>query len=178
MFLAVELDDETRHRLAAQVDALVGSSFLPGKPVPIPNWHVTLRFLGATGELQRDVVLGGLSEQLEGESFPIRFGGLGTFPRARRASVLWIGVADPTGGLMRVASVCEDVAQSAGFPAEERPYRPHLTISRLRPAADIESFVEARKLSTVRMTVGAVTLYRTTSGGDGVAYEVVDRVSW
>lgn len=178
MFLAVELDDETRHRLAAQVDALVAGSYLPGRPVPIPNWHVTLRFLGATSELQRDVVLGGLSERLEGEPFPIWFGGLGTFPKARRASVLWIDVADPTGGLARVAEVCEDVARLAGFPDDERPYRPHLTISRLRPTANIESFVEGRELSTVRMTVDAVTLYRTRSGVDGVVYEVIDRVSW
>lgn len=178
LFLAVELEDETRHRLAARVDALVAGSYLPGRPVPIPNWHVTLRFLGATSELQRDIVLGALSERLEGEPFPIWFGGLGTFPRARRASVLWIDVADPTGSLGHVATVCEDVAQLAGFAPEERPYRPHLTISRLRPATDIESFVEGREVSTVRMAVDAVTLYRSRTGRDGVFYEVIDRVSW
>ena len=178
LFLAVELDDETRHRLAAQVDALVAKSYLPGRPVPIPNWHVTLRVLGATSELHRDIVLGALSERLEGEPFPIWFGGLGTFPRARRASVLWIDVADPSGGLAHVAAVCEDVAQLAGFAPEERPYRPHLTISRLRPATNIESFVEGRELSTVRMTVDAATLYRTRMGAHGVTYEVVERISW
>ena len=49
LFLAVPLTDEVRAALAVHIMHRTGDLPLPGKPVPPPNWHVTMRFLGPTG---------------------------------------------------------------------------------------------------------------------------------
>lgn len=176
LFLAVALDDEARHRLAASLDGFLAGRTLPGRIVPIANWHITLRFLGESSELDRELVLGRLSEQLDEEPFSLTLGRLGTFPRPHRASVVWVGVEDATGAMARLAAVCEDVAQSVGFSPEERPFRPHLTISRLRPPGDVESLVSEAQFSTVRLQADALTMYRSVSTPSGQHYEVVERL--
>ena len=90
LFLGVALTDELRHGLAAFLEAKAAP--LPGKPVPPANWHLTLRFLGATEEPDRDRVLAFLDEDALTLPFVLGFGPLGAFSRPARATVLWMGV--------------------------------------------------------------------------------------
>ena len=46
LFVAVPLSDDVRAALAAHVLDFAGDRPLPGKPVPPPIWHLTMRFLG------------------------------------------------------------------------------------------------------------------------------------
>lgn len=177
LFLAIALDDDSRAGLAARVDDVLGAAELPGRPVPVANWHVTLRFLGKVESVQRDVILGYLSEHLSVPSFRVRFGGFGAFPRPHRAAVLWIGLDDGGEETGEVAAICEDAAQAAGFLAEERPFHAHLTVSRIRPPVDVRWLTEPAEAAGVRLEVGEVTLYRSVLGGNKPArYEVVETV--
>ncbi len=80
LFLAVALDDDARHALAARLAAIADDG-LPGKVVPPGNWHLTLRFLGPTSEVRRDLLLAALEVGLDQPSFTARLAGLGAFPR-------------------------------------------------------------------------------------------------
>jgi 2'-5' RNA ligase len=185
-FLAVALDDVTRHSLAAHLDPHLGvfhigdgappEKMIPGSAVPIANWHLTLRVLGATTELQRDLVLGRLAQHRLPRPFRVRFGSLGAFPNAGRATVLWLGVDGGAEDLADLAAFSEDAAQGAGFGAEDRPFHPHLTLSRIRPPEDVTPLVTAVPPSRSGMLVEAVTLFRTRLGGGPARYEVVDEV--
>ena len=64
--------------------------------------------------------------------FPIGIGNTGVFPRPSRAQVLWIGVSDPSGKLLGLQERLETECAAEGFPKEDRSYRPHLTIARIR----------------------------------------------
>lgn len=132
LFLAVALDDDARHALAARLAAIADDG-LPGKVVPPGNWHLTLRFLGPTSEVRRDLLLAALEAGLDQPSFTTRLAGLGAFPRLTAATVLWVGVDDPAGGLTGIAEVCETAARAVGFEPEERPFHPHVTLARVRP---------------------------------------------
>ena len=175
LFLAVALDDDARHALAARITAMTPAG-LPGRPVPVRNWHVTLRFVGRSTETARDLMLSHLAAHMEEAPFRIRFEGLGAFPTATRAAVLWVAVADDSGGLTRVAGVCEEAAVAAGFAPEDRPFHAHLTVARIRPTQPVLSLVESARSAGVRMDVGAVTMYRSIPGGGSARYEVVDEV--
>jgi 2'-5' RNA ligase len=176
MFLAVELDDESRHALATHLESSLDGEYLPGKPVRPENWHITLRFLGGTNATQRDKVLAHLDQHLVVEPFRIRFEGLGGFPRESKASVLWIGVGGEVAALENVAAICETAAQDAGFEPEGRPFHPHLTLSRIRPPTDIRPLIDRIEPAGVKADVRAVTLYRSVLWKDLAQYEVVDRV--
>ncbi|MDJ0925360.1 MAG: RNA 2',3'-cyclic phosphodiesterase [Acidimicrobiia bacterium] len=176
MFLAVALDDNARHAIAAHLGDQLGGHGLPGRPVPPENWHITLRFLGATSALQRDRVLAYLDDHLSIEPFRISFTGLGVFPREARASVLWLGTAGDVEPLESTAAVCEGAAVEAGYEPEGRPFHPHLTLSRIRPPQDLRSLVDLVEPSGVKLDVDSVTLYRSVLGSGPARYEVVDRV--
>lgn len=177
MFLAVALDDDTRHTLATHLQASLDGDYLPGRPVPPENWHITLRFLGSTEAVQQDAVLAHLDQHLMVEPFRVRFTELGGFPRESKASVLWQGVAGDVESLASVAVACEEAAQAAGFEPEGRPFHPHLTLSRVRPPFDIRSLVDQFPPAKIALDVNAVTLYRSVLGRGPARYEVVDRVS-
>ena len=176
MFLAVALDEATRHAIAAHLDSQLDGDVLPGRPVPPGNWHVTLRFLGATTPVQRDQILAYLDDHLEVSPFRLRAAGLGGFPRESRASVLWLGLAGDTEPLQSAAEICELAAQATGFEPEGRPFHAHLTLSRIRPPFDVRDLVDRVESAGIRFGVEAVTLYRSVLGGGPARYEVVETV--
>jgi 2'-5' RNA ligase len=175
MFFGVGLDAATRDLLAAHLNAHVPEG-LPGKVVPPSNWHLTLRFLGPTSELQSNRLVYELGESLGEGPFVLRFGGLGAFPRPQRATVLWFGIDEGADDLAGVANVCEAAAVAAGFPAEGRPFHPHLTMSRIRPPVDVQPLVEDTPPFAVKMSVAAVTLFESHPGRGGPRYKAIDQV--
>jgi 2'-5' RNA ligase len=144
--------------------------------MPPDNWHLTLRFLGSTDDLQRDRVLEFLDEHLIIEPFTLGFAGLGAFPKPSRAAVLWLGIGRGSDQLTAAATICEEAAVSAGFEQEDRPFHPHLTLSRIRPPVGVDGIVEQVGTFPLKMEVDRVTLHRSHLGGEGATYEAVDEV--
>jgi len=174
LFLAVALTDDVRHGLAAFLAD--EAAVLPGRLTPPSNWHVTLRFLGSTEPQQRDRIVAFLADHRPVEPFTLGFAGLGAFPRASRASVLWLGVGPGAEQVASLAEVSESAAVAAGFDPEERPFHAHLTLSRIRPPVDVQRLVERVPRFPLGMEVAGVTLYRSVMGEGPVRYEVVDEV--
>jgi 2'-5' RNA ligase len=112
---------------------------IPGRPVPPDNWHVTLRFVGKVDDVTYDRWLGAL-DQVSAPPIRVAMAGLGAFPHARRATVLWAGVESV--GIDGLAVAVEDATQAAGIAPEERPFRPHLTLARIRPPVDVSAQVK------------------------------------
>lgn len=127
--------------VVAALDHRLDDLSIPGRPVPPPNWHLTLRFIGKVDEVAYQRWLGGMDSAALPSPFRVTLSGLGAFPRPARATVLWVGVkGDLLGDL---ATVVDVAAEEAGLGREERPFRPHLTISRVRPPADVRPLIDA-----------------------------------
>ena len=174
LFFAVDLDASMRGLLSAHLSEHAPSG-LPGRPVDPAKWHITLRFIGAATSVQAERLSFELADRIDSLAFTVRFGGLGAFPRLRRASVLWLGVDGGARRLGDLAKVCEEAAGAAGFRAEERPFRAHLTLARLRPVVDVGPIVDRVPPFAVAMGVTAVKLFRSRLGRGTARYEVVDR---
>ncbi len=173
LFVAVDLATEDRHRLAAILDD--AESALPGAVVPPANWHITLRFLGSLTEAEEDRLLFALSEMESDGPFQIRLDRLGAFPRPSKASVVWLGVSAGEERLAALADRVEERVQSAGFSAEDRPFRGHLTLSRLRPAEDVRPLLDAGFNAAVAIPVGDIVVFASILGPGGARYEAVER---
>jgi 2'-5' RNA ligase len=176
LFLAAPLTEDCRHAVAALLREGVPRG-LPGRVVRPENWHVTLRFLGQVGWVARDQLAAAVDEADLGRAFPVRWGDLGAFPRARRATVLWLGLEEGSADLERLAAVVEEAAEAAGFPPEERPFRAHLTLSRIRPHQDVSGLLASVDPLGVAMEMDRVVLYRSHLGRGGARYEVVEEFS-
>ncbi len=174
LFLAVALTDEIRHGLAAFLGERTVR--VPGRPTPPDNWHLTLRFLGPTEPVQRDRILEFLDEHVVVEPFTLGFVGLGAFPKASRATVLWLGVGRGGGAAAAMAAVCEEAAISAGFEAEDRPFHPHVTLSRIRPPVSVEGIIEQVGSFPLKMEVDRLTIYQSHLRREGSTYDAIDEV--
>ena len=173
LFVGVPVADELRDALERHLAATVGER-LAGRAVPPANWHLTLRFLGATDAERHPRMVDELA-RIEAPPFDLTFTGLGGFPRAGRAKVLWIGVGAGADELRALAASIEAAAVRAGFAAEPKPFSPHLTLSRLRPSADLRPLVDAAAPFGGRMRVDAFTLFRSHLGGAAPRYEPLER---
>ena len=133
-FIAIELDQELRTTLTGIQARLRGA--VPPRAV---RWvqpegiHLTLKFLGDTLSDKVEQVKSALAQATEQvPAFTITVGGVGCFPDARRPRVVWVGVQEPSGSLARLWQAVESQVAPLGFPAEKRPFSPHLTLGRVQ----------------------------------------------
>jgi RNA 2',3'-cyclic 3'-phosphodiesterase len=70
---------------------------------------------------------------------------MGVFPDLRRPRVLWIGTAGDSEKLALLQSKLEEDFEVLGFPRENRPFRAHLTLGRIKDARAIAGIDAAMK---------------------------------
>lgn len=104
--------------------------------------HLTLKFLGNVAESDiQQIALALESVASALRPFTLSVGGLGCFPNARRASVVWRGVDQGFNELSKAAAQVEHALELIGFARETRPYTPHITLARLRPPSDLRGWL-------------------------------------
>jgi 2'-5' RNA ligase len=109
---------------------------------PVWRWvtpdhiHLTLKFLGNVPDDSVTSLLQALAYAAQGQTvFPLRARALGCFPQPARARVLWVGLDDPRQVLGRLNERLMAALTPLGFPPEERPFHPHLTLARAQSGA-------------------------------------------
>ncbi|MEX2203852.1 MAG: RNA 2',3'-cyclic phosphodiesterase [Actinomycetota bacterium] len=133
--------------------------FPRAKWVPKQNQHVTLKFLGATWPRLVPWVHGTVAAVArEHAPVPTRVLGLGAFPNAHRARVLWVGLDDGKAALARIAASLDE-GLSREFAPEKRGFTPHLTIARFDPPVALEGLADAEMVSEP-FDVGRIVLFR------------------
>lgn len=130
---------------------------------PPEQWHLTLAFLGEVDDRTREELAERLGRAARRHPpLALALGGGGRFG----SRVLWTGVDGDRTGLRRLGDSVRAAVRRCGLPAEDRPYRPHLTLARGRPGADLTPLVarlaafrgspwQARELQLVRSELGA-----------------------
>lgn len=130
-FVAITLSDTLREAVASTIERLrpLGRAVAW---VPPQNLHMTLHFLGDQRE-ERLAAAEAALEDAVGSSAPIdvTFHGIGGFPGLVRPRILWIGIAHGALEVRALQVRVSDALASHGFPKEERPWHPHLTIGRV-----------------------------------------------
>lgn len=175
-FCALPLDPEA---VVAVDNAISGPrSRLPDfRWVPPQRWHITLKFYGDTREDVLDE-LGNALATIAGDEIPIELRAMGAFPHMRSPRVLWVGVRETGALLTGLYRRVNDVSARFGFELEDRRFRPHLTVARVRGG----SHPVARELTPLMDTsIGFTTLqelhlYRSDRHPDGPVYSTVRRI--
>ncbi len=131
LFSGIALPDSVRHELRSMLPGWQ-NRFAFGKWAHPHDWHVTLHFLGELPVGQKSGVQQALDQAAAAVSaFTLRLAGLGTFGAPRSPSILWVGLPEPLDSLRSLhAELGRNLRTHVGFEAEQRAYRPHLTIAR------------------------------------------------
>jgi 2'-5' RNA ligase len=134
LFVALNLEPQERQRLTEAV-APLREGGLPVRWLEPEALHLTLKFVGEVTN-ERAAEVEDVAQRLAASvpPFTLRLGGIGAFPNLRRPRVVWMGVEAPP-ELLQLQSGLEAALGELGFPREERPYSPHLTLGRARPDA-------------------------------------------
>jgi len=98
-------------------------------------------------------------------------GAPGVFPESGPATVLWVGLTDPTGALSSLADSLSATLHRSGFALEERAFVPHLTLGRCKDGNPKARGVMAElRVATLPFSVEAVTVFRSERGADGARH--------
>ena len=154
VFVALDLPREAKSALAETVDRLqtTGSSSIMSTGVRWVNpegIHLTLKFLGDIDAALVDPLLDAMRQAGKrfGEaSFPLHYSELGVFPNAREPRVLWAGIGGDLSALGRLQRKVDDSIADLGFAKEDRPFRPHLTLGRVRNSVSNAARLEIGQL--------------------------------
>ena len=135
VFLAIELDTETRSALETfQRD--LHKCLPPINWVRPQSWHLTVKFLGEIEENQLEPIQRAVEKAVSHfSSFSLQIEGFGGFPHLRMPRVLWAGVSGQVDELQLLALQVEEALSPLGFPSESKPFRPHLTLARIKDRA-------------------------------------------
>ncbi len=150
------------------------------KTVEPENYHITLKFLGDTGES----ALASLRDDFRAldpglPAIPFTLGGLGAFPDLRRARVVWCGLDLDRAVVERVRLLIEDIGEKNGFRKEPRPFQPHLTLARVKREMKLPpecaEYVTARKDTIFGKSVfDRIILFKSELRREGPLYTVLE----
>jgi len=173
-FISVELPQEIHHKLR-QMQDILGASMPDVRWTKSPNIHLTLKFLGDVEVSRIDAIskaLAGIASRFP--PFTMSFTGLGAFPNSRKPRIVWVGLEYGADESMEIAEQIEGAMKRLGFPREKRPFRPHLTVGRIRrlehPALMTESLEQSDVGKLGEFTVQQVSLIKSQLDPGGSIY--------
>lgn len=142
--------------------------------VPPENWHVTLQFLGEVSTDQATRLADGLGRVAE-QTPPLasHWSALEGFGSARRARVVVMAAADPTGRIRALSANVHGLTKPLGLGAERREFRPHVTLARLKSPTRIDSVLEGQAVPPRPFRFETITLFRSDLGPAGAKYQPV-----
>ncbi len=181
-FVAVPVEDAVVRRRLAGARSLLPE--LRGvRWVAERQLHFTLKFLGDLEEDRVRVAREATAAAAQAGPGPFRLAleGLGVFPPRGSVRVVWAGCGAGAEPLASLATAVEEAFVATGFPREERPFSPHLTLARVRDPgsgrrlSQVVPSVPAEPFGTV--TVGSVVLFRSDLSPAGPDYSELFRAA-
>lgn len=181
VFFAVELDAALREeasRVAESLRERVGSG-VDMRWTHEEGWHVTLRFLGNVAASRLGELIASAREAIAGLApFELRLGAVIAFP-PRRVRVLALDLI-PHSPLAAAAGALERAAIAYGFESEERAFKPHLTLARVKRGGLRAQEVRAAASAATGASAQAVcdvVLFRSELHRSGAHYTPLERIA-
>lgn len=180
-FVAIELEDALRKPLVRLLEERLPANRNVRWATPA-QLHLTLKFIGEiepeqVPEIQ--VALAGVGPTFA--PFSIQLTEYGVFPNPARARVFWVGVRDAGEECGRLAAAIDAALAKVGIPAEERPFKPHITLGRLKNPAGTKILRDAAqrlpKPGSEQGFVKHFTLFESQLGKRGAVYRAVHSVA-
>ncbi len=180
LFIAMPLPSEVEReldRLLAQLRPMSDNV----KWVPAKNIHLTVKFLGDT----RDKLIPDIATAINEASAPYQpfkttLDKIGAFPNLNRPRVIWVGGSVPIEDATHLAKEIDHRMTELGFEPESRPFKPHLTLGRVRQVRrvrqgrrvdELADYLQAFELNPIPLLLDRVVLFQSTLTPQGAIYE-------
>ncbi len=171
-FIAIRLTPPVEHALADITRALALTMPRDGARWVRPEQiHLTLRFLGDTPVAQLDPIRKAMDAAVTGAlPFSLRLSGVGAFPDRRRPRVIWAGLDGEINRLHSLKSALDAQLTLLGLPPEDKPFRAHLTVGRVKDQRAVEGIEWSVNVPPIELSVTAIYLIESQLRPDGPIY--------
>jgi RNA 2',3'-cyclic 3'-phosphodiesterase len=182
-FVAISLPPGMAEKVAQiqqQLDERVGMKLIRWNTAD--QLHLTLRFLGTVPSDQLTQLEQSLPRSARGiVPFTISLSSLGTFPSAKRPRVIWIGLSGQLEILRKLQAQVDAETGQFGTHSEEREFKPHLTIGRVRdPRQTLAGFAQAAENLKAPVfdpwPVGEFHLFQSKLSPKGATHTIVQTI--
>jgi len=180
LFIACELPEDVREAIGEVIETLRSRSGSAVRWIKPEGIHVTLKFLGEVHVKKLPSIKLAIQEAVVGHSpFELEFSNIGTFGGREGLRIMWVGIA---GDVLRLEALVRSVNAAlavVGFEPERRPFRPHLTLGRVRDEiptrqrAEIEVAVGKMEVPPSTWRTTQVSLMRSRLTPQGAVYEAL-----
>jgi 2'-5' RNA ligase len=179
-FIAIDLPESTRQGLAA-VQEQLKQSRTRVRWVKPSSIHLTLKFLGNILPEQVEEIAAAAAQVVVDEP-PVSLcaAGLGAFPSQRKPRVIWVGLRGEVERLATIQAGLGKALETLGFAREDRGFRPHLTIGRVKDRHWLQELIEAMSALEVpkfnSFDADEIILYKSDLRPTGAIYTKLHRM--
>lgn len=137
LFISISIPEVLKNSLSLDIASLSKTPF-PFRWTKPETWHFTLKFLGEVDGSKIDGLRDALKKVVLSRKSALAFEAalserLGGFPRlGPNSKVIWVGLSKGEPEMNAIAKSLELALNEPGFANETKPFRPHLTLSRIR----------------------------------------------
>jgi 2'-5' RNA ligase len=180
VFCAIELPSAVRSQIQRHIQQVqLAVPECQASWSRVDNIHLTLKFFGNVDQNKIVLISGAASRAVKDfVPFEISICGTGAFPKSTQPRVLWIGVDDRGGSLARLQQQFEEECAVEGFDKEERGFRPHLTIARIRKPEGARALAEANQklgFDSMILVASELIVFRSELSPKGSKYTALSR---
>ena len=145
VFLAIEIPKELKESIS-ELQKFLKKSNADANWVPAENFHYNLKFFGWTTEDEIKKLIS-ITEKTasKAKSFEIEIKGTGGFPSLNSPRVLWLGMSKGTNQIKELAEKLDLEYSKIGIPKEEREFKAHLTLCRIKSNDNKKALVDKAK---------------------------------
>lgn len=178
LFIALPLP----HEVEQYLDKLIADFRARTRPGAVSwvkpgNIHITLRFLGETGP----ALVPNLKTTIDnacaaGRVEILNCDKVGAFPSLRKPNVLWVGATDVSASLCALASRIETEVREFGFEKETKPFKPHLTLGRVRQPhllGTLPDYMATYRIPPQTIRLDRIVLFQSTLTPQGAIYQAL-----
>lgn len=173
-FIAIDLPPKLQETLGA-IEKELQEAHAPITWVKPERIHLTLKFLGDVAPDRISEIEKKLEEVAHRASpFQLEPLGCGAFPTLKQMRVIWVGLRGEGTGLQDLQQAVEAAMLQLGFRREERPFKPHLTIGRVKGRQHLrllqELLVARQSFKAEAFDVTELVLYKSELRPEGARY--------
>jgi len=139
--------------------------------------HITLAFLGAVDDTRLDDAAAALTDAGSGtRPFDVELVAMGRFPEGGAPRVIWLAAGAGASELVRLAESVRRCLGARSLPFDAKPFRPHLTLARVRENADrssaraLAAAVAGARIAPLRFRVDEAILFESKLSSRGPRY--------
>jgi RNA 2',3'-cyclic 3'-phosphodiesterase len=179
-FVAVPIPESTMIRIF-DIQERLKSYRLPVRWVKPENVHLTLKFCGEISLSTINDIAKVLEETVQ-EHSPLMFflKGLGVFPNIKKPRILWIGISGDIKPLSEIQANLETNLEKKGFAKENRPFKSHLTLGRIKGNIDPENLFDILRsfsdFTSEPFEAKELVLYKSELNPSGALYTKLETV--